>query len=454
LIGVADLIEAVPVVEAALRRRGAGAIAGRLGWGLADQAVSSLTNFAVGLVVARDLGATRFGEFSLAWLTYGLMLNVSRGVATDPLMVRFSGGLPRAIWAAAVRSATGAALAVGSLTSALVVVVGWALGGELGGGFLALGLTLPAVFLQDSWRFAFFAAGEGHKSLLNDCVWAIFLVPALIFAHGAHSMPGYLLGWGAAGAVAALFGMVQSGMVPDLGAVGIWLGRHRDLCCRYVLDNSLSSAAQVWIYGMGAIAGLAAVGTVRGAQQLFGPFQVLVIGFSMITVSEGARMLRTRPQRLIRLSIVIGMVQSTAAAIWGCGLMLLPTRVGRGLLGGLWDQSSRLILPAMLVVVGTAWYTAGASGLRALAAARRSLRARIVSSTLTVSCALTGASVDGARGAIWGIAGAMVGNNVALWTHLRRGLREYLIARSESGPVAQDGRQPGREEHAGFIVSA
>src|SRR5439155_4829421 len=66
------------------------ATAGRLSWGLVDQAVSSLTNFAVGIYVARSLGVTAFGIFSVAWVTYGVVLNISRGLATDPLVVRFS----------------------------------------------------------------------------------------------------------------------------------------------------------------------------------------------------------------------------------------------------------------------------------------------------------------------------------------------------------------------------
>src|SRR5690349_13877198 len=67
----------------------------RLGWGVADQIVSSLTNFAVSIYVVRALGAVQFGAFGLAYVTYGVALNASRGLATDPLMVRFSGtGLP------------------------------------------------------------------------------------------------------------------------------------------------------------------------------------------------------------------------------------------------------------------------------------------------------------------------------------------------------------------------
>ena len=63
----------------------------RLTWGLADQGMSSLTNFAVTIYVARTLGAVDFGAYSLAYVTYSFALNASRGLATDPLMVRFSG---------------------------------------------------------------------------------------------------------------------------------------------------------------------------------------------------------------------------------------------------------------------------------------------------------------------------------------------------------------------------
>ena len=59
----------------------------RLGWGVADQAVSSITNFAVNIYIARGLGAVQYGAFGLAYVTYGFALNASRGLATDPLLV-------------------------------------------------------------------------------------------------------------------------------------------------------------------------------------------------------------------------------------------------------------------------------------------------------------------------------------------------------------------------------
>ena len=83
-----------------------GQIARRLSWGIADQAISSITNFAVSIYVARSLGDVQFGAFSLAYITYPFVLNASRGLATDPLMVRFSSVSLKA-WRRAVADCTG-----------------------------------------------------------------------------------------------------------------------------------------------------------------------------------------------------------------------------------------------------------------------------------------------------------------------------------------------------------
>ena len=132
----------------------------RLSWGIADQAVSSITNFAVSIYVARILGAEELGAFSLAYVTYGFLLNASRGLATDPLLVRFSGTDP-ATWRRAVAKCTGTAAVVGLLAGLCALAAAAALHGTARASFLALGLTLPGLLLQDSWRFSFFATRPG-----------------------------------------------------------------------------------------------------------------------------------------------------------------------------------------------------------------------------------------------------------------------------------------------------
>src|SRR6201995_867866 len=121
----------------------------RLSWGVADQAVSSLTNFAVSIYVARVLGATELGAFSLAYVTYGFMLNASRGLGTDPLLVRFSGAeVPG--WRNAVANCTGTAVSVGLASGLCALVTSILLHGPASRAFLALALPLPGLLLYDS----------------------------------------------------------------------------------------------------------------------------------------------------------------------------------------------------------------------------------------------------------------------------------------------------------------
>ncbi|GDY32500.1 hypothetical protein GTS_41330 [Gandjariella thermophila] len=402
-------------------------MAGRLSWGLADQAVSSMTNFAVGISVARSLGVTAFGVFSLAWVTYGVVLNVSRGLATDPLMVRFS-GVPAAAWRGAVARSSGTALGVGVVTGAVSVLAGLAIGGSVGPAFVGLGVVLPALLLQDAWRFGFFAAGAGRKAFLNDTVWGAALIPAMVLAARDGSVVAFVLAWGGSGAVAAGYGCVQAGIPPRVSRALGWLREQRDLGSRYLVENvSNSGASQLRAYGLGAIAGLAAVGTVRGAELLLGPFLAVLMGLSLVTVAEAARVLRRAPHRLRFFCLLLGAGQAAAALLWGGALLLLPDRAGEFVLGGVWPTASALIVPATLGVMGASLASGAAAGLRALGAARRSLRSQLLASTCYVTGGLAGAAVAGAVGSAWGVATATITGSAVWWLHLRAGLRENEV---------------------------
>ncbi|MFI1935879.1 hypothetical protein ACH44C_01595 [Streptomyces purpureus] len=407
--------------KAATARR---AVVGRLSWGLADQAASSMTNFAVGIFVARSLGPAAFGVFSLAWLTYGVVLNVARGLATDPLVVRFS-GVPDTSWRAAAARASGTALGVGATVGAVCVLVGLGLGGRLGPAFACLGVALPALLLQDAWRFAFFAAGTGRKAFVNDVVWGVALGPAMVVAARVGSVAAYLLAWGAAAAVAAMYGCFQSGILPRPAGARTWLRDHRDLGHRYLIENvSLSGASQLRAYGLGALVGVGAVGAVRGAELLLGPFLAVLMGLSLVTVAEAARVLRQAPHRLARFCLLLGGGQAVAALLWGAALLLVPDRAGELVLGGVWASASELIVPATLGVAGAGLGTGAAAGLRALGAARRSLRSQLFASTCYVTGGLGGAAAAGAAGSAWGVAAATSVSSAVWWLQLRSALGE------------------------------
>ncbi|MET8330633.1 hypothetical protein [Streptomyces sp. NPDC005181] len=401
------------------------AFVGRLSWGLADQAASSVSNFVVGIYVARSLGVTAFGVFSLAWVTYGVVLNVSRGLATDPLVVRFS-GVPDASWRGAVGRSTGTALGIGAALGVACLVAGLGLGGRVGPAFAALGVMLPGLLLQDAWRFSFFAAGAGRKAFVNDVVWGVALVPALVVAVPVGSVAAFVLAWGASATVAAGYGYIQSGIRPRMTEARGWLRQQRDLGYRYLVENvSLSGASQLRAYGLGAIVGIGAVGAVRGAELLLGPFLAVLMGLSLVTVPEAARVLRQAPHRLGTFCILLGGGQAAGALLWGAALLLMPGRLGELVLGGVWHSASELIVPVTLGVAGTGLGTGAAAGLRALGTARRSLRCQLFASACYVSGGLGGAAVAGTVGSAWGVAAATVSGSAVWWLQLRSALREH-----------------------------
>ncbi len=401
----------------------------RLSWGVADQMVSSLTNFAVAIYIVHALGAVQFGAFSLAYVTYGFALNASRGLATDPLMVRFSGtDLPT--WRRAVAQCTGTAVCVGLITGALVLAAGVVIGGAAGAAFLALGLTLPGLLLQDSWRYSFIALGRGSQAFLNDTIWGVTLLPALVLVRktGHANVFWFVLAWGITAAIGAAVGPWQARVIPRLQDAWGWVARHSDLGPRYLAEG-LSSSISFLLrnYGIGLILGLAALGSVQAAATLFGPVVILCTGMSLFAIPEGARVLRRSPRHLPLLCLVISAGLTLAGLAWGIILLIaVPRGLGSWLLGPVWRSTYPLLLPQMLFVIGAGVGFGVGIGLHAHGASRRSLRQAVLLAVLYVACSLAGAIAAGTTGTMWGAAAAP-------WISAGYGWRQLHAAQREAG---------------------
>ena len=389
--------------------------------------MSSLTNFLLSIYVARTLGAVAFGAFSLAYVTYAFALNASRGLCTDPFVVRFSGTyLP--IWRRAVARCTGTALIVGFAVGACAIVAGRLLGGTAGLGFIALGLTLPGLLLQDSWRYSFFAQGRGQQAFINDTVWAAVLIPALVLLRISHHANVFWLvfAWGASAAVGAAIGPLQAGVAPSLTGAWEWLTRHHDLALRYLVEGSASNVSlQLRTYGFDLILGLAAVGYIQAASTVMGPFRILLLGMGLFVVPEASGVLRRSPRHLPLFCLAVSSGLALLGLIWGVVLLVaLPRGLGHLMLGSIWRPTYPLVLPTTLWVMGTGALSGALAGLHALAAARRSLRAALFVSALGLACSLAGAATTGAAGAMWGAAAASWVGVLVSWVQLRRALHE------------------------------
>ena len=403
-------------------------VSSRFGWGLADQGLSSITNFALGVVVARTVSARDFGAFGIAFGVYTAGLGLMRAMSSEPLMVRFSAVMDER-WRVGARAATGTALAVGFVAGLACFTVGSLIANPVLAAVLrSLGITFPGLLVQDTWRFAFFAAGRGSAAFVNDLVWAaaLFASMAYLLSAGQDSVGWLVLAWGGSGSVAGMFGALQSRVGPVPTQTVAWVREQRDLIPRYVGEFGVTTlAAQVSIVTIGAVGGLAAVGAIRAGQLLFGPLNVIYMGAGLAGLPEAVRLLRSSTGGLRRACVSLSIMLASSALAVGVLASLLPERVGVALLGESWPAARTVILPISIWMAGFGVALGAGIGLRALAAAQLSLRARLLVAPIGVAMSVVGAATAGARGGAWGFATAAGIGAVVWWRFLRRGLREH-----------------------------
>lgn len=407
----------------------------RVGWGLTDQAASSLTNFMSGAVAAHLLAPRQLGAFSLALVTYSVALSCSRGLVSDPLLVRLALA-DTSSWRAAVTECSGLAVAVGTAAGTAVLLVGLALPGDLGGALVALALMLPLLLLQDSWRYAFFALGKGQLALVNDLVWAAVLVPALIAVSVWDLRTGtwFVVAWAGSATVAAAFGIRQARTWPRVDRAHRWLRAHRDLGPRYLAENVAGSAAtQARAYGVGVLVGLAGVGHLAVVTTLLGPISIVMTGIGAVMVPELSAVLRRRsPEAMERVCLALGAGLACLCGLWGLTLWVaLPRGLGQLAVGGLWEVAWPLMPFAVLGVAVGSFSAAAGGGLHAMGAADRSLRAMLIGGAMLATASVTGAAIDGVRGALMGTAISCTGSACLWWRELHAEVRSRAVQPSE-----------------------
>ena len=411
------------------------------GWGVGDQALSSVTNFMLAIVVAHSVDTEAFGAFAIAFTTYVLAIGACRAATSEPLTVRYS-AVGRPQWDRGVSAAVGAAAIIGAAIGAVSLAASLLAAGSLRAALLALAVAMPGLLVQDTWRFAFFARGAGKHAFFNDLVWAVTLVPAvaLMLSTGRDDIGLLVLAWGSAGTVAAAAGVVQARVVPNLARILEWWREQGDLAPRFVGQfAAITGAASVAMYGVGLIAGLNAAGVLRAGDILFAPFRITLTAVGLFAIPAAVRVARTSHRQLLRSSQLLAIGLALAALAWGAVIFALPGSIGTIVLGPLWRDAHAIVLPLAAGLAGLGVVMGALVALRALAAARRSLRARLAAAPLIVCCPLIGAAAGGAAGSAAGFAVAFLGAAVVSWWQLRHAFRDQgtSSASSFAAPVVE-----------------
>ena len=109
--------------------------------------------------------------------------------------------------------------------------------------------------------------------------------------------------------------------------------------------------------------------------------------------------------------------------VWGGIALFLPSSIGTQILGASWYGARALLLPLALAQVAASAFSGPMTGLRALAAAQRGLRLRIVLSSMSLITTVAAAAVGGVMLAAWTMAAMGFVGATLWWIEFRREIR-------------------------------
>jgi O-antigen/teichoic acid export membrane protein len=383
----------------------------RMGWGVADQALSSFTNFALVILVARAVGPAELGAFALFLAGYTALTVISAGITAEPLMLRYS-GVGLGAWADGARAALGCTLILGIACSVVLGVVEVFFAGTTRELLVIGAICGPGLLIQDAMRYAFFASGRPRKAFVNDALWTVFQVCGIIgatsLAHG--SVVPLVAAWAAAGAFAGAFALIQGGIIPHPGSARRWLREQRDLWA-FLLPEFLTvqGANYLSLITIGAVAGVSAVAAVRAAQALYGPLNVAFSGIRVIALPHLVALQGDQVRSGVR---VLVMTTASFAALWGTLTIVMPPRFGTALLGQTWALATPLFGLMAIDRIGAFAAESWRTGLLSLGSVKRSLSVRLLVAVISIAGVAVGSATSGARGAV--LASAIISPLAAL----------------------------------------
>lgn len=379
---------------------------------MADQAASSLTNFLVLAIAARD-GVEQFGRFSLAWLLVLATLGVCRAGVAEPSLI----GLTKS------RSPLSS-----SLDYVLLSVFIAAAGGLLAGiamaitvstfGLLLLPLTMCLV-AQDGLRFVHFAAGRPNIALRADCAWLIVQVSIIgiaMFVDVEAMLPLAVTAWAAGMLLSALM-LIRALDRPERRrpSASRAFSDSRSLISGTVPQGLVAQADSTLInFFVVLTAGYSTLGVasfvLRGlASPILSLLQVLnVVLIPRLTLALPKHRIRTELQSLLpRLS---GGLLAAGVAFWLFG----PT-VASVLTAGQIAEDRGIFLAGGVLIVLQGLAVVPAAVLKAAERGRVILGLQLMTSVLSVTAASVGGWAFGAIGVVYGLCAAWACLLVAAW---------------------------------------
>jgi O-antigen/teichoic acid export membrane protein len=384
---------------------------------MADQVLSSGTQFLLIVLVARRADPTTFGAVSVALLVHGFLLGVARAAIAEVVLLRCQAQPSEARREARV----GLFLTLwgGGMAAVGLLGVGLAVGGEVGHYLQLVALAAPAVYAQDVVRYVAYGTDRLGLAIAIDGIWmGVQVVLSAVLVGAGQATPSLLiLAWIAGAIAGASAGALVLRVLPRPVALGRWWAQERARAVGFVTDFMVANGLmQGSFILLSVLLPLDEFAGLRAAFLCLSPLANLLAGVRTLTLAQLAG-LRASPVRARRRALQVALALAGVGAIYGICLVLLPDRWGSALFGQTWAEAVGLVgLLAVgeLIRLGS---FAAIDLVKVLGSPMDLVRTRVVTSAGVVTGLLVGALAAGPYGAV---VGTVVGNLLVTTVWWRR----------------------------------
>jgi O-antigen/teichoic acid export membrane protein len=258
-----------------------------------DQLISSASNFALGVLIARAGGADALGTFGVAFLIWLAVVGTNRALVTEPMTVTGSTDHRHAQLPEGLLSSLVLGVAVAALLGAADVVL--KLVGIDAVALLTLAPCIPSLLAHDYCRSTAFRLQRPDRALLSDVGFALAQGAASVtlLALGVHNTSAFLAAWSLGATVGAVIGIGLNGIRLSVRE-GFTQLRALWPHSRWFLAEfgTAFPADQGYLLLLPILLGISQFGLYRAGAGLIGPIVVVLVAGGNIGLPESVRRLR------------------------------------------------------------------------------------------------------------------------------------------------------------------
>ncbi|MGO8825832.1 MAG: hypothetical protein ACLQU9_11415 [Acidimicrobiales bacterium] len=392
-----------------------------------DQGASSVSNFALAIIVAHYSSASALGVFAILTTTYVLSQGLVRSLSSDCLLTRSDDEQGRR--SMYERAGYLVAIVLSVSLAVLIVAISGILPSAFTLPFIIFAVSFPLMACQDFARFIGISRYDPGYAIRLDVAWlVIFVVAFVVLRHaGLTTLPWLFGAWSGAGAVVGLWTLPAHLTGRGSGQLlRFWDESERGVGLRFAGQFMLvTSWTYLIAYLLLLVLSLSAIGEFKLAQLALGPITVLLAGVQSALIALAAKRFQVDVHRAIQLLLLVGLASAGMTLLWTALLYAAPVHTMTTIFGPVWPKA-RVIIPFAGAGIALSGFSGSAiSGLRAMRAAHENLRLALLMMPFLFVLCMGGAKLYGTRGAAGGLAAAGAIYSVLGWGLLIRVARGF-----------------------------